>query len=245
MYTIDQVMSIVYANESKVVLLAFATYAFGFIQYFSSMYMQVKHRQCPFYFWMHCWYFGHDLTFSLLFYQWFHDINFWLFKVLCIGCMCFVGIEIFSLYYTVKYERSDAWGKYHSNRSVSEKEGWIRGICGYIAGFLLFQVIRIAIGDPMCLVLMMSTNATLAIASQFRLEEVGRQKKGIHVLAWFTVLGTILTFSPRGIGFFATCVEALNAPWFFTLGAFAILCSIRFLILSYRLPQNNVSSEVL
>lgn len=237
MYTIDQAMSVVYLNETKVVLLAFATYAFGFIQYFSSMYMQVKHKQCPFYFWMHCWYFGHDLTFSLLFYQWFFKIDFWLFKVLCIGCMCFVGIEIFSLFSTVKYERNEIWGKYSREGIISEKEGWMRGIMGYIIGFILFQVIRSGIGDPMCLVLMMSTNTTLAIASQFRLEEVGQQKRGIHILSWFTLLGTILTFCPKGIGFFATCIEALNKPWFFVLGAVAILCALRFLILSYKLPK--------
>ena len=237
MYTIDQVMSIVHNNESKIVMLAFATYAFGFAQYFSSMYMQVKHKECPFFFWMHCWYLGHDLTFSLLFNQWFHEVDFWLFKVLCIGCMCFVGIEIFSLYQTVKYERNEVWGKYHLDGVVSEKEGWIRGIGGYIVGFILFQVIRLALGDVMCLILMMSTNATLAIASQFRLEEVGKRKKGILALAWFTVFGTILTFCPKGIGFFATSIELLNAPWFFVLGALCTICAIRFLVLAYKLPK--------
>lgn len=238
MYVISDVMQQVDANTTLVVLLAFATYGFGFVQYFSSMYMQVKHKECPFYFWQHCWYFGHDLTFSLLFHQWFVEIGFWLFEVLCIGCMCFVAIEIFSLYSTVKNERQETWGKYYGNKQVSEKQGWIRGILGYVIGFSLFMIIRLAIGDPMCLVLMMSTNATLAIFAQFRLEEVGKRKKGILVLSWATLFGTTLTFCPPEIGFFSTCVRVLNAPWFYCLGALCIICAVRFLVISYKLPKD-------
>lgn len=101
------------------------------------------------------------------------------------------------------------------------------------------MVIRLAIGDVMCLVLMMSTNATLAIATQFRLEEVGFRQKGIIPLTWFTLLGTILTFSPPGIGFFATSVPALNSTWFYVLGCVSVLCAIRYLIVAYRLPKQE------
>jgi hypothetical protein len=237
MYTIQQVMSEINAHKSLIIMLAFTTYGFGFLQYFSSMYMQVKHKQCPFYFWQHCWYFGHDITFSLLFAQWFYKIDFWLFKVLCIGCMIFVLIEIFSLYQSVKHERQEIWGKYYKNGKVTEKIAWIRGIVGYIIGAALFMTIRLAIGDVTCFVLMMSTNATLAIVTQFRLEEVGIRQKGIIPLVWFTLLGTILTFAPPGIGFFSTAVSALDATWFYVLGVISILCALRYLVLAYRLPK--------
>lgn len=236
MYTISDVMQQVYANQTLVVSLAFATYAFGFVQYLTSIYMQVKNKHCPFYFWQHCWYFGHDLTFSLLFHQWFVKIGFWLFEVLCIGCMCFVVIELCSLYMVVKNERQETWGQFYSGK-VTEKSAWLRGISGYVIGFALFMIIRIAIGDPMCLVLMMSTNAILAIFAQFRLEEVGKREKGINVLSWATLFGTILTFCPPKYGFFATCVTALNAPWFYVLGAMCIICAVRFLVKSYQLPR--------
>lgn len=238
MYTIQQVMSEIDKNTSLIVILAFTTYAFGFAQYFSSMYMQIKHKQCPFYFWQHCWYFGHDLTFALLFSQWFFEIDFWLFKVLCIGCMCFVLIELFSLYQSVKHERNEIWGKYYKGQKVSEKAACIRGISGYVIGAVLFMTIRQAIGDVMCLVLMMSTNATLAIVTQFRLEEVGVRQKGIIPLVWFTLFGTILTFSPPGIGFFTTSVPVLNTTWFYVVGVLSILCAIRYVVIAYRLPKD-------
>lgn len=233
MYTIEQVMTQISNQPIQIVLFAFITYGFGFLQYFSSMYLQVKDKECPFYFWQHCWYFGHDLIFSLLFYQWFITIDFWLFKVLCIGCMIFVGIELFSLYYSVKYERQHIWGKF-SDKEVTEKDAWIRGISGYIIGAILFATIRFAIGDVMCLVLMMSTNATLAIVSQFKLEETRVTRKGIIPLAWFTLLGTIYTFMPPGIGFFTSAVTVLNQPWFYILGTLCVICAARFLMLSYN-----------
>ncbi len=236
MYIIKEAMDIVMTNQTFVIIAAFITYGFGFIQYFSSIYMQVKHKQAPFYFWQHCWYIGHDMTFSLLFRQWFYEIDFWLFKVLCIGCMIFVGIELFSLWFAVKYERQEIWGKY-THKEVTEKEAWVRGILGYIVGIILFASIRLAIGDVMCLVLMMSTNATLALAAPLRLEEVGVQKKGIRVLSWATLFGTIFTFAPSGVGFFATVIQVLNAPWFFLVGIVCVLSAARFVYLSYKLPK--------
>lgn len=237
MYTIQDVMTQITNHPTQLVIFAFITYGFGFLQYFSSMYLQIKDKECPFYFWQHCWYFGHDLIFSLLFYQWFVTIDFWLFKVLCIGCMIFVGIELFSLYYSVKYERQNIWGKY-SNHPISEREGWLRGIGGYIIGAILFATIRLAIGDVMCLVLMMSTNVTLAVVSQFKFEESRVTRKGILPLAWFTLLGTIYTFCPPGIGFFTSAVQALHQPWFYAIGCLSVLCATRFLYLALRYKKN-------
>lgn len=233
MYTIDQVMRIVEDHKTLLVILAFTTFIFGFLQYITSMVMQIRNKQGPFSFWMHCWYFGHDLTFVLLMRQWF-NLEFWLFKVLWAGCVVFVLIELYSLFLTVKHERHEFWGKYYKNGKISVNKAWIRGIAGYAAGLLLFQVIRLGIGDPMCLVLMMSTNATLAIAIQFRSEEIRGKQPGAIALALFTLLGTILTFSPPNIGFFTTAVPALDHTWFYILGVFSVLCSVRYLVLSLK-----------
>lgn len=100
----------VHAQPSVLVAMAFLTYGFGFAQYVTSMVMQRRNRDCPFFFWQHAWYFGHDLTFVLLFQQWFFQVDFWLFQVLWAECVAFVGIEIYSLYLTVKNERQAVWG---------------------------------------------------------------------------------------------------------------------------------------
>jgi hypothetical protein len=232
-YSIDDVVAVLHAHPGLMVFLAFATYAFGFAQYITSMVMQQRNKDCPFFFWQHAWYFGHDLTFVLLFHQWFYQVDFWLFRVLWAGCVAFVGIEIYSLYLTVKNERQAVWGRFYDG-PVSVRTGWLRGIALYAIGLALFWTIRAAIGDVMCLVLMMSTNATLAIATQFKLETNKVRQPGSVWLGWFIVLGTILTFAPPGVGFFATAVAALDEPWFYALGAVSVVCAVRYLVVALR-----------
>jgi len=187
---------------------------------------------------MHAWYFGHDLTFSLLFYQWFHEVNFWLFQVLWAGCVIFVGIELFSLFYSVKYERDHIWGRY-LHGPVSSKTGRYYGILGYLLGFALFFLIRLGIGDQMCLVLMMSTNAILALAVSFRLQDMGSRRFGTIMLGWYTLFGTIFTFLPQGYGFFATLVATLDQPWFEVLGVICVGFALRYLWIAFHMPKQG------
>ncbi len=231
MYTIDEAMAVVHARPGLVVALAFATYGFGFAQYITSMWMQRRNKDCPFFFWQHAWYFGHDLTFVLLFRQWFFEVDFWLFKVLWAGCVAFVAIEIYSLYLVVKNERQAVWGRFH-DAPVTEGQAWLRGILIYAIGVVAFMSIRVLIGDPMCLVLMMSTNATLAIATQFKLEANKQYRPGDVALGVFIFLGTLFTFAP--FGFFTTVIQVLSQPWFYILGVVAAVCSARYLVLAVR-----------
>lgn len=242
MYTIQQVMHIVYQNQTAVIIMALMTYAFGFAQYITSMVMQVHDKEAPFYFWMHAWYFGHDLTFSLLFHQWFYVVHFWLFEVLWAGCVVFVGIELFSLFYSVKYERNIIWRKFLKH-DVTLNQGWLYGICGYILGFALFFLIRLGLGDQMCLILMMSTNAILALAVSFKLQEMGDRRFGTIMLGWYTLFGTIFTFMQKGYGFFATLIQPLDGTWFSVLGVICVVFAIRYLVIAYRLPRRHVLQE--
>lgn len=236
MYTIQQVMAIVNREQGAVIVMALLTYAFGFAQYITSMLMQVKGKEAPFYFWMHAWYFGHDLTFSLLFHQWFVTIHWWLFEVLWAGCVIFVGIELFSLFYSVKYERNIIWEKY-TKQPVTVAQGWRYGLLGYALGFSLFFLIRLGLGDHLCLILMMSTNAILALASSFKLQEIGDRRFGTVMLGWYTLAGTIFTFLPKGYGFFATLIPPLDGAWFSVLGVICVAFACRYLWYAYRLPR--------
>lgn len=237
MYTIEQVMSVINTNSWGFAILAFTVYTIGFIQYFTSLYVTVKDKKAPFFFWQHAWYFGHDLTFVLLFNLWFNEIDFWLFKILWAGCLAFVFIEIWSLYYAIKHERNELWGKYYKDGTVTVRDAWIRGILGYAVGFILFYVIRIGIGDVMCLALMMSTNVTVALAPSFLAEERQSRKGSSVFLAIVTIIGTIFTFSPPGIGMWATAAPVFNQPWFYALGALSVCGAIRCLYVLLKLPQ--------
>lgn len=237
MYTVEQVMSVVNENPWAFASLAFVVYGVGFIQYFTSLYVTVRDKKAPFYFWQHAWYFGHDLTYVLLFDLWFNQIDFWLFKVLWAGCLAFVFIEIWSMYYAVKHERVELWGKYYKDGKVSLKSAWTRAIITYVAGFVLFYVIRLGIGDVMVFALMMSTNVTVALAPSFLAEQRQSRKGSSILLAIVTIFGTIFTFSPPGIGMWATAAPVFNQPWFYVLGALSLLGAIRYLYILRKLPK--------
>ncbi len=245
MYTIQQGIATIASNPTGIVIAAFITYGFGFLQYGTSMYMQVKNKSCPFYFWMHVWYFGHDFTFAFICYKmWFNTVHWWLFEMLCIGCMMFVCIEIFSIYRAIRYERQEIWGKYIGGKEVTVKYAVVRGVLGYALGVVLFATLRYMIGDPFCLFLMMSTNAILAMNVHRRFDEYGVSLPGAKFLTWMTLFGTIFTFIPKGIGFFATFVPPLQ-NWSFTLvGVICVLCSIRAIYQSNTLPQADKLPEV-
>ncbi len=240
MYTIDEVMAVAYSNETAFVLMWFITYFFGFAQYFSSIYMQLKNKSCPFYFWMHAWYFGHDMLWALCFYQWFYEIDYWLFKIQWFAVVAFVFVELYSCYRAVRYERQEIWGKYYHGEEVTLKRGLFHAIMGYAAGFIIFAGIRQLIGDPMFLVLMMSTNATLALCLHLKIDETGISLPGTKAVSWFTLLGTCFTFAPAGIGWFATSVAQLDQPAFYIVGALSVLASIRAIYLSYKLPKGTI-----
>ncbi len=238
MYTLSEGLTNLWADPTAVIIMAFITYGFGFLQYGASMWMQVKNKQCPFYFWMHAWYIGHDFTFAIICWnQWFNEVGFWLFEVMAVACVAFIGIEIFSLWQCVKNERQEVFGPFKQGAEVSEREAWVRGILGYLVGILLFQGIRVLIGDPLCLVLMMSTNAILALMIHRRFEQIGHYQPGMKFLGVFTLLGTCFTFAPVGIGFFATMIEPLRSPYFFAIGALCIFCAARSIWLAWRLPK--------
>ena len=232
-------MTIINAHPTQIVIAAFLTYGFGFWNYLTSMWMQIKHKECPFYFWHHCWYFGHDLTYAALFNMWWNQIGFWLFKVLNIGCMLFCVIELVSLYYAVKYEKNWNWGKYYNGRSVPMKNAWAHGIVGYVLGVALFATIRKIIGDPMIFVLMASTLVVFGLTLRFNTKERRYVRSGHKMLAIASIFQVAFCFMPPGIGLFTTVVPSLNQPAFYILGVVAMICTFDFVRLAFTLPKKE------
>jgi len=239
MYTIQEVMNVINRNPFGFSIAAIMVYVIGFAQYGTSLALQIREKKAPWYFWQHAWYFGHDLTFVSLYGLWFHTIDFWLFRVLWAGCVAFVFIEIFSLYMAVKYERKEIWGKYYKDGEINETQAWVRGIFGYLLGLFLFYIIRIAIGDTMCLALMMSTNAIVAIAPQFLSEARQSRDGGSIILGLLVVGGTLFTFAPSGIGMWTTAASVFNQPWYYALGVVSLICSVRYVAVLLRFPKKQ------
>ena len=238
MYTIEQGIALINNDPTLFATAALITYGFGFAQYLCSVWMQIKNGSCPFYFWQHCWYFGHDMTFAFVcFPMWFFQVKFWMYDVMCIACMVFVLIELYTFYRAVKYERQETFGRFTGGREVTVHYALTRGIIGYLIGFALFVALREVIGDPFCLFLMMSTNVTLALMVHRRNDEYGEVKRGAKFLAWATLLGTCFTFAPAGIGLFASFVPPLNCWYFHMIGLICVLCAARAVWQMYKLPK--------
>jgi len=239
MYTVSEVMAAIAANPVGFSIAAIMVYIFGFIEYFYSIALQVREKKSPWWLWMHAWYIGHDLTFVLLYDLWFNQVDFWLFKVLWAGCVAFIGIELFTLYMTVKHERQEVFGRFVRGE-VSEKQAWARGLTAYAVGIALFYLIRLGIGDVMCLGLMMSTNVIVAIAPSFLAEMRGSRQGHSVALGIAIVLGTMFTFAPQGIGFWATAAAVFREPWYWALGAVALAGAVRYLFVLGKLPKKGL-----
>ena len=91
---------------------------------------------------------------------------------------------------------------------------------------------------------MMSTNATLALMTQRRYDEIGHYQPGMKFLAVFTLLGTCFTFAPAGIGFFASVISPLNNVWFFAVGAVCVAASVRALYVAFKLAAKPGNKAV-
>jgi len=216
-------------------------YLIGFAQYGTALFIQWREKKSPWYMFQHAYYFGHDFTFVLSFSLWFKEMDFWLFKLLWAGCVIFCFIEIFSLYMTVKNERDEVFGQYAKpGERISEKQAWGRGIASYIIAFLIFYLARIGLGDTCCLMLMMSTNWIVAVFPQFIVEKRHSREGHSLILGALVILGTIFTFAPQGIGFWATASSTFRGAWFNIAGIIALICAVRYFVLLLRLPKKEV-----
>ena len=241
MYTIGEVVSHIQANPVGFSIAAIAVWIIGFSQYSYALAVQIKEKRSPWHFWQHAWYFAHDLVFVSLFYQWFDVVDFWAFKVMWAGCIVFVFIEIYCLYRSVKYERQELWGKY-SKGPISERHAWTRGIIIYLFALALFALLRIGLGDPMVLALTMSTNFMVAVAPLTLVQQRRSRWGSSVVLGYFVIIGTLFTFSPPQIGYWSRSADIFDQPWFYLLGAIAIVGAVWNVVLLHRLPR-KVSTD--
>lgn len=239
MYTIDQVMETVNTDPMGLIIACFIVFGSAFFIYFISLALQIREHKAPFYVWQHAVYFAHDVNFVCLFDVMWNQTGFWLFKLMWVGCIAFIFIELFSLYLAVKHERQDIWGKTVHDGPVTEKQAWMKGIFLYLAMLAILTCVRIGIGDVMCFFFMMCTNAITAFMPSFLAQERGSREGHSILLGVFILINCSLTFAPQGIGMWATLAPCFREPWFFALGILSILFAIRYIVVLARLPKKE------
>ncbi|WP_350455358.1 hypothetical protein [Slackia heliotrinireducens] len=241
MYTIDQIVTATQTNSTAISIACILVWLVGFLQYGSSVYLQLSEKRSAWWFWQHAWYIGHDFTFVMFFQKWFFIIDFWTFKVMWAGCLIFIGIELFTLYNVIKDdgERQEVFGRYKTGKgSISKQEAWVRGLIGYAFGIVLFYTLTVALGDPCCFFLTMSTNFIVAIFPAFLAEERGSRRGHSMWLGIFILAGTINTFCPV-TNMWYNLAPCFQEPWYYVLGVIAIIGCINYFRVLASLPKKD------
>lgn len=245
MYTIDDIVYATQNNATAVTIACILVWLIGFLQYGTSVYLQLSEKRSAWWFIQHAWYIGHDLTFVLFFQKWFFIIDFWTFKVMWAGCLVFIGIELFTLYNTIKDdgERQEVFGRFKPNSGpITKKEAWTRGLIGYALGFALFITLTYALGDPCCFFLTMTTNFMVAVFPAFLAEERGSRRGHSMWLGIFILAGTINTFCP-GISMWYNLAECFREPWYYVLGVIGIIGCINYFRVLHKLPPKPLKAN--
>ena len=157
-----------------------------------------------------------------------------------VGCIVFIGIELFTLYSTIKNpeERNEVFGVYTGGKPVTEGQAWARGLIGYVFGIFLFLTLTIALRDPCVFFLTMTTNFIAAIFPAFNASKAGSRRGHSLLLGIFMLLGTINTFMPV-TNMWYNLAPCFREPWYYAFGIVAIIGCINYFVTLAKLPKKD------
>ena len=226
MYTVDEVMTFVWANQGTTMIMAAICYGLGFLGYITHLWMQFKNKEGLFPFWNHCLYIGVDFAFAVFAFRQWLEIGWFFWIALAIGNMVFILVELWSLKNCVDNERQEIFGRYLGGAEVSKAYAWKRSLLMYLAGIIIVQAVRIVIGDPMCMFIFLLTNSVGAVCVPLALNRADHYSPGMKFLSIANLAGIIYSYMPAGIGYYSTMVSALNTPWATAAGVVLVLFAL-------------------
>lgn len=224
LYTVQSVLDNIDPITWRYFGITLFTYILPFIGYSAVHYIAVKTKASPWYFWMHAYYFGHDLTFTLLFRHFYFEVGNWIFVMMSLMCAAFTLFELYGLFIAAKNERQRLWGKYYE-KPVSMRQGLFRGAVAYAFNFVLVFGLYHALRDYMMLILMLSTNVMVSCGTATMVEEhirsgnVFTHRTAYLLVVLSTLASSVVTFLPPGLGMWTTASRFFDAPWFYAIGA--------------------------
>jgi|GEM_PF-6244426 len=238
-YNADAVIQKFINEPGTMIPLMIFAMGFGFVQYVYCFVMTKRDKISPFPAYMHAYYLAHDFMFVLLFRQWFQEYDSIVFQVMWFGMAAFNIFEIVALYWTVKYERQEAFGVYY-DKPVTAKQSvqWLAVMT--VVSFAIISCARNFMADKIMFIVFISTNTIMAIGPALQMKKNRVRRKGSLGLAIFILLGTIATFLPQGLGMYTTADPAYFArPWFFVVGICCALIALWHVITVLKLPLNT------
>lgn len=212
----------------------------GLLEYFWAVALTVKEKHVPCPTWMHTFFLAHDSTAAIVFtaLAWQHHF-FWVFSVYAVGMYTWSLMEIFCLYMEIKYEREAAFGNL-KDIPVSVGQAVTQVFTELIVMYVIINLLRYLTHDQAMFIWLPLTNFVMAIGPGYVLQK-RQSRQGSSVMIYiFIILGTLLNFAPKGIGFFASILPNIfNQPIWFVTGLIATIIAIINLITIWRLPAKS------
>ncbi|MDT4849711.1 hypothetical protein FQZ97_838380 [compost metagenome] len=226
-----------YSTKPNLLWISAFAFSIGYLEYIYSFRLVLRERCAPYPVWMHTFYFAHDLTAAIVFFNLArqHDY-FWFFTGASIGMVIWNCFEIFNLYMAIKVERQEIWGKFYDTPvSVGQALG---RVVGQIALMLVVvNLFRVFMDDVVMFKWFAFTNILIAVAPGYLWSE-RRSRRGASVgLALVILVGTVNTFLPPGYGMWTTALAYFNQPWFYLTGVVVSAFALRNLVMLWRFPE--------
>lgn len=228
-----------YSNNSTLLWLSAFTFLIGYVEYIYSFRLVLREHSAPFPLWMHTFYFAHDLTGAIVFFQLARSHHyFWFFTMSSVALLVWNGFEIFNLFMAVKVERQAIWGR------TGDEPVTVRDAIGRIAGQIVLMAVLVNLGrvfmnDEVMFKWFALTNVVMAIGPGILWSE-RRSRKGSSVgLAIVILVGTINTFLPPGYGMWTTATPYFDQRWFYLAGGVISIIALRNLLLLLSFPAKS------
>ena len=214
------------------------TFFLGYLQYMYSLAIVIREKRAPFPIWMHTFYLAHDFTCSMYF---FHlageNNNFWFFNVFAVGLLIWSGLEIWSFYMAVKYERQEIWGDDKGGECVSKSYAIFNIIIQVAMFFAVVNVLRIFMTDVAMVKWWLFTNVIMVtVPGFFWLKRSTRSGASVG-LGIILVITAIASFVPGSM--WTRISDYFNQPWYYVLGIIVTFIAVRNLIELLKLPPKE------
>lgn len=228
-----------YTNNLNLVVISAIVFAIGYIEYIYSFRLVIREKCAPYPVWMHTFYFAHDFTAALVFFQLARQNDFfWFFTLASIALIIWNCFEIFNLYMAVKVERQEIWGKFY-NAAVTEKQAIFRIIGQIAVMFVVVNLFRVYMNDVVMFKWFSFTNILMAVAPGYLWAE-RKSRKGTSVgLSIVILIGTVNTFLPPGYGMWTTALKYFDQPWFYITGVVVSTVALYNVIMLIKFPAKE------
>lgn len=231
-----------YSNKPELLWISAIAFAIGYLEYIYSFRLVIRERLAPYPVWMHTFYFAHDLTGAIVFFNLAQQYEFfWFFTGASIALMIWNCFELFNLYMAVKVERQDIWGKFY-NRPVTKTDAVLRILGQIVLMLVVVNLFRVFMDDQVMFKWFAFTNILIAVAPGYLWAERKSRDGASVALALIIFIGTVNTFLPPGWGMWTTALSYFDQPWFYMTGVVVSAYALYNLIMLWRLPA-KVSAD--